>query len=93
MTKQEFIEEFALLNDFESKAAASRAVELAIYIITKEVSAGNEVVISGLGKFSAKLVKGKTGTVPGTDKTYTTQDKMAPKFSAAKAFKDAVAGK
>jgi len=93
MNKAQFIEELSLLNDFESKAAAARAVELAIDIITKQVASGNEVVISGLGKFYPQKQAGKTGKVPGTDKTYTTQDKMVPKFKAAQAFKSAVEGK
>jgi len=92
MNKQQFIEELSLLEDFESKAAAARAVELAIDIITKQVASGNEVVISGLGKFYPHKQTGKSGKVPGTDRTYTTQDKMVPKFKAAKAFKDTVAG-
>jgi len=93
MTKQELVEELALLEDFESKAAASRALELVINTIKEQVSKGNEVNVSGLGKFFPQLQKGKSGVVPGTDKTYTTQDKMVPKFKAATSFKDVVAGK
>jgi len=37
------------------------------------------------------LVKKEDGKVPGTDKTYTTQDKMVPKFKAGKGLKDRVA--
>jgi len=92
MNKQQFIEELSLLNDFESKAAASRAVELAIDIITKQVASGNEVVISGLGKFYPQKQAGRTGVSPMTGKSYTTEDKLVPKFKAAKAFKDTVAG-
>ncbi|MDD3060674.1 MAG: HU family DNA-binding protein, partial [Sulfurimonas sp.] len=29
--------------------------------------------------------------VPGTDKTYTTEDKMVPKFKAGKGLKDRIA--
>ena len=45
----------------------------------------------GFGSFSSSLQKGKSGTVPGTDKSYTTQDKMVPKFKAGKGLKDRVA--
>ena len=39
-------------------------------------------------------MKGKTGKVPGTNKTYTTSDKMVPKFKAGKNLKERVeAGK
>ena len=90
MTKKEFIEQLTLQNDIESKAAATRIVEEMITIITATVANGEVVVLSGLGQFTPSLQKGKTGLVPGTDKTYTTSDKMVPKFKAAKAFKDAV---
>lgn len=45
----------------------------------------------GFGSFGASLQKGKSGKVPGTDKTYTTKDKMVPKFKAGKGLKDRVA--
>jgi len=92
MTKQEFIEKFSLLEDFESKAAAARAVEYAITIIKDEVAKGNEVVISGLGKFYPQKQAGRSGTSPMTGKQYSTPDKIVPKFKAAKAFKDVVKG-
>jgi len=60
--------------------------------IASSLEVGDTVSIAGFGKFEPKLQKGKSGTVPGTTKTYVTQDKMVPKFSAAKAFKDAIAG-
>jgi len=45
----------------------------------------------GFGSFDVTLQKGKSGIVPGTDQTYTTQDKMVPKFKAGKGLKDRVA--
>ncbi|HEX5671029.1 MAG TPA: HU family DNA-binding protein, partial [Sulfuricurvum sp.] len=39
----------------------------------------------------ASLQKGKSGTVPGTTKKYTTSDKMVPKFKPGKSLKDSVA--
>lgn len=60
--------------------------------IITEVKNGNEVTLYGFGAFKSSLQKGKSGKVPGSDKTYTTQDKMVPRFKAARAFKDALTG-
>lgn len=93
MTKKELITELALQDDFASTAAADRAVERIIEIIKEEVTAGNSVDISGLGKFFPQLQKGRTCVVPGTDRTVDTEDKTVPKFKAAAGFKAAVASK
>ena len=94
MNNVELIDELALLDDFESKAAAKRAIERVVEIIQGQLAKGNCVVVSGLGKFEARLQKGKSGKVPGTGAPYTTADKMVPKFNASKALKDIViAGK
>ena len=50
-----------------------------------------DVSLVGFGSFNAALQKGKSGKVPGTDKMYTTEDKMVPKFKAGKGLKDRVA--
>ena len=91
MTKADLIDALALQADIGSKMAASRTMEFLIETIKSELVKGNTVDIFGLGKFKTVLQKGKSGKVPGTDKTYTTQDKMVPKFGAAKALKDVVA--
>lgn len=44
----------------------------------------------GFGALKTALQKGKTGTVPGAEKTYTTEDKIVPKFKAGKGLLDAV---
>jgi len=92
MTKKELIERISESNDIVegTKAGASRVLALIIDTITEEVSKGNSVDISGLGKFYPHNQAEKTGTIPGTDKTYISPAKVVPKFKAAKAFKDAV---
>jgi len=60
--------------------------------IEATVKGGKDVSLFGFGTFTAALQKGRSGVVPGTDKKYTTSDKMVPKFKPAKALKDAVAG-
>ena len=41
--------------------------------------------------FVTALQKGKSGKVPGTDRTYTIEDKYVPKFKASKVLKEKIA--
>jgi len=91
-TKAQVVERLAELNDFESTAAASRAMELVISTILEQVASGKEVTISGLGKFYPQLQAAKSGIVPSTGKPYSTPAKTVPKFKAAQAFKSALVG-
>lgn len=90
MTKAEFVEELSMLNDFESKAAASRAVEMMIDIIKEKLASGEEVNISGLGKFYPAQQAARTGTAPLGGRTWTSPAKTVPKFRPAAQLKRAV---
>ena len=90
MTKAEFVEELSMLNDFKSKAAASRAVEMMITIIKEKLASGEEVNISGLGKFYPAQQAARTGTVPFSGNTWTSPAKTVPKFRPSAQFKRAV---
>ena len=90
MNKQAIIDAIASDNEITKKDATSILNNLTA-TITKAVATGATVELAGFGKFLPALQKGKTGTVPGSTKKYTTSDKMVPKFKAAKAFKDSVA--
>jgi len=59
--------------------------------IVASVSNGDEVSIPKFGKFISALQKGRTGTVPGTTKTYTTSDSRVPKFRPSSSFKEYIA--
>jgi len=59
--------------------------------ISLAIAKGDEVAIPKFGKFVTQMQKGKSGTVPGTTKTYTTSDKMVPKFKATSGLKDLIA--
>lgn len=75
ISKRQLVEELALHNDLGTNAAASRVLEALITKITTEVTAGNTVVLSGLGQFEP----------------YTLQSgKRVPKFRPAEQFKRAV---
>ena len=90
MTKKQLIDAIANTAECTKKEAAEQLANVTSTIITA-VALGSEITILGFGSFKPSLQKGKSGKVPGTDKTYTTADKIVPRFKAGKAFKDAVA--
>lgn len=73
-----------------TKADGERAVETVISSIIDGVRNGEEVSIAGLGIFSAKIRPARTGRNPRTGENIEIPAMRAPKFRAAKAFKDAV---
>jgi len=91
MNKAEFVELVQKNGDYKSKAEAEAAIKAFSDAVTEALVSREDVTLVGFGSFVATLQKGKSGTVPGTDKTYTTQDKMVPKFKAGKSLKDSVA--
>lgn len=90
MTKKELIKSVAEATE-NTQTSTEATLNAALETITTALAKGDSVDLFGFGKFVPALQKGKSGTVPGTSKTYTTQDKMVPKFKAAKALKDSVA--
>ncbi len=94
MNKAQFVELVQKNGDYKTKTEAEAAIKAFTEAITEALVAREDVSLVGFGGFSAALQKGKSGTVPGTTKTYTTEDKMVPKFKAGKGLKDRVeAGK
>ena len=92
MTKADFIELVQKNGEFESKAAADRAVNAFISSVTEALVKKESVSLIGFGTFSTVDVAEKSGKIPGTDKTYTKEAHIAPKFKMGKTLKDAVAG-
>ena len=78
-------------SDVTTAKAATAIVDTIFDTIKSELASGSSVAIAGFGNFTPALQKGKSGKVPGTDKIYTTTDRMVPRFKAAKALKDSVA--
>jgi len=73
-----------------SSSDAKKAVEGAFEVIVRSVAAGDEVSISGFGKFSTSQRAARQGRNPQTGETIDIAASTAPKFSAASAFKGAV---
>jgi DNA-binding protein HU-beta len=93
MNKTEFISSIAK-DAGVTKEVAKRLLEASIDVISSTVAKGEKVEFVGFGSFSRKLQKGREGKVPGTNKSYKTNDKNVPSFKAGKQFKDKVeAGK
>ena len=91
MNKAQFVELMQEQGNYKTKVEAENAIKAFSEAVTEALVKGEDVSLVGFGSFAAALQKGKTGKVPGTDKTYTTQDKMVPKFKAGKGLKDRVA--
>jgi DNA-binding protein HU-beta len=91
MTKAEFVELVQAKGEYESKVAAERAVKAFIDAVTEALTKKESVSLVGFGTFSTVEVPEKSGTVPGTDKTYTKPAHTAPKFKFGKTIKEAVA--
>jgi DNA-binding protein HU-beta len=89
MNKSELIDAIAKKADI-SKAAASKAVDAAVETITKAVKKGDKVALVGFGTFSMSKRKARAGRNPQTGATIKIAAKKLPKFSAGKAFKDAL---
>ena len=89
MNKSELIDRIASAADL-SKAAAAKAVDAAVETITKAVKKGDKVALVGFGTFSMSKRKARTGRNPRTGAMLKIPARKAPKFTAGKAFKDAV---
>lgn len=58
--------------------------------VRNQLNKGGEVTLPGIGKLSVTQRAARTGRNPQTGKEITIAARKAPKFSAAKALKDAV---
>ncbi len=91
MNKAQFVELVQASGEYKTKVEAEAAIKAFTDAITTALVKKEDVSLVGFGSFVTTLQKGKSGKVPGTDKTYTTQDKMVPKFKAGKVLKERVA--
>jgi DNA-binding protein HU-beta len=89
MTKADLIEKMAK-DAAVSKAAAGKALDSFIDGVKKTLKKGNKVALVGFGSFSVSKRKARKGRNPRTGATIMIKAAKVPKFSAGKAFKDAV---
>jgi DNA-binding protein HU-beta len=73
-----------------SGADAKRALDAALKAIEEQLSSGNEVRLTGFGKFSVSHRDARTGRNPQTGETMQIAAKKVPRFSAGAELKKAV---
>ena len=88
MTKEGLIE--AVASKACSKKEASDIVNEVFDLITKALSKGEDVVITGFGTFSAKKRAARQGVNPKTGEKISIPAMTVPKFKAGKELKEAV---
>jgi DNA-binding protein HU-beta len=69
---------------------AKKAVEATLEEISQQLSGGNEIRLTGFGKFSAVARAAREGRNPKTGESMTIPAKTVPKFSAGAELKKAV---
>ena len=91
MNKAQFIA--ALAPHFNgSKKEAAHAVEIVFDTITRNMAAGNDVMINDFGKFKKVDRKARMGRNPFTGETIKIKASKKARFLPAKALKEVVAG-
>jgi DNA-binding protein HU-beta len=75
-----------------SKADSARAIDSLVSTVTKTLKKGDEVAITGFGKFSVVKRAARQGVNPRTGERVKIKASKAPKFSAGASLKQAVSG-
>jgi len=89
MTKQGLTE--SIVNKVGcSKADADRALDAILETITKSLTDGDSVTITGFGTFSARARAARAGVNPKTGEKIQIPAMTVPKFKAGKGLKEAV---
>ncbi len=92
MNKSELVE--AVAKDAGlSKADAGRAVDSLLATVQKTLKKGDEVALTGFGKFSVAHRGARTGRNPQTGAAVKIKASKTPRFSAGATLKQAVSGK
>lgn len=91
MNKAAFIELVKESGNYSTNKEASRVISAFTEAVTQALCKKEKVSLVGFGTFSTVDVAEKSGTVPGTTKTYTKAAHTAPKFKAGQTLKDRVA--
>jgi DNA-binding protein HU-beta len=89
MKKKELIERIAEKADVP-KSEAQKHFEAFEKVVTEALRAGEEVQITGFGKFSVKERKAREGRNPQTGEKMKIASQKVPSFSAGNALKDAI---
>ncbi len=89
MTKTEIVDKVAAEAKV-TKAVAAKAFAAVIASVKQALAKGEKVTMIGFGTFSVAQRKARTGRNPQTGKEIKIAARKVPKFTAGKAFKEAV---
>ena len=89
MDKSQLIEAVASDSGL-TKADSARAIESLLDMVTRTLNMGEEVVITGFGKFSVVNRAARPGVNPRTGERIRIEASKAPRFSAGASLKQAV---
>ncbi|CAB3785447.1 MULTISPECIES: HU family DNA-binding protein [Paraburkholderia] len=89
MNKQELIDAVAAATG-ESKAATGQTIDAIVEAVTKAVVSGDTVQLVGFGSFSTGARAARVGRNPSTGAEIQIAAAKTVKFTAGKAFKEAV---
>lgn len=76
-----------------SKTDAARALDSLVGTVNRTLKKGDEVVITGFGKFSVVKRAARQGVNPRTGERVKIKASKAPKFTAGAGLKQTVSGK
>ena len=88
MNKEDLINEVA--GTVKTKKAAQAALDCLLASISRSLKKGENVTLSGFGTFKVVERQARRGRNPSTGEQIEIKATRAPKFSPAKALKDAV---
>ena len=76
-----------------SKADSARALDALVQTVTRALKKGDDVAISGFGKWSVAKRGARTGRNPQTGETVKIKASKAPKFTPGATLKGAINGR
>jgi DNA-binding protein HU-beta len=89
MTKADLIDVVAAGADI-SKSTAGKAIDSLTEAISETLKKGDKVALTGFGTFTVSERKARIGRNPRTGESINIPASKSPKFSAGKAFKEAI---
>ena len=89
MNKTEFVDFIAEKHD-TSKVEAKKALDMVLTSITEALENGDEINLTGFGKYFIVHKEAGEARNPSTGGTITVPAHDVPKFSFSKAFKDSI---
>jgi DNA-binding protein HU-beta len=92
MNKTELVDAIAADSGL-TKTDAAKALDAFVGNVSTSLKKGDEVAITGFGKFSVAKRSARTGRNPQTGETMKIKASKTPKFTAGAGLKDAVAGR